>query len=235
MLVPVLNRTSLTCMSHSTSWTKGGSTNWSRTFLITRTANGGLYHVSRWLAGSCICLNTKKHFHFVKLRFVISFRRCQIEGSQCTYMTIAEFFMIRPHGPNCWNGDGAFKLRVRLWIEQKKKNTQLFACNWPKMRFCVRSFCLFFFFWNSIFATAIVFLSYITTWEHVALDQLFSYRCRHSVTLHIRRNSCSNSLHDPFEYYCYFYECFERRNGLDLCVSLRKWMSQSRHKWQTFS
>lgn len=31
-----------------------------------------------------------------------------------TYITIAEFFIIRPHGPNCWNGDGALRLRVRL-------------------------------------------------------------------------------------------------------------------------
>lgn len=29
-------------------------------------------------------------------------------------MTIAEFFIMRPHGPNCWNGDGAFRLLVRL-------------------------------------------------------------------------------------------------------------------------
>jgi hypothetical protein len=29
-----------------------------------------------------------------------------------TYMTIAEFFMMRPHGPNCWNGLGAFNDRV---------------------------------------------------------------------------------------------------------------------------
>uniref|UniRef100_A0A2S2QG18 Uncharacterized protein n=1 Tax=Sipha flava TaxID=143950 RepID=A0A2S2QG18_9HEMI len=27
-------------------------------------------------------------------------------------MTIAEFFMIRPHGPNCWTGLGAFSDRV---------------------------------------------------------------------------------------------------------------------------
>ena len=32
----------------------------------------------------------------------------------CTYMTMAEFFMIRPHGPNCWMGEGAFNERVRL-------------------------------------------------------------------------------------------------------------------------
>uniref|UniRef100_A0A2S2QYB7 Uncharacterized protein n=1 Tax=Sipha flava TaxID=143950 RepID=A0A2S2QYB7_9HEMI len=29
-------------------------------------------------------------------------------------MTIAEFFMIRPHGPNCWTGLGAFSDRVLL-------------------------------------------------------------------------------------------------------------------------
>jgi hypothetical protein len=27
--------------------------------------------------------------------------------------------MMRPHGPNCWNGDGAFKLRVRLEVVKK--------------------------------------------------------------------------------------------------------------------
>ena len=32
----------------------------------------------------------------------------------CTHMTIAEFFMMRPHGPNCWMGLGAFSDRVRL-------------------------------------------------------------------------------------------------------------------------
>ncbi len=29
-------------------------------------------------------------------------------------MTMAEFFIILPHGPNCWMGLGAFKERVRL-------------------------------------------------------------------------------------------------------------------------
>lgn len=29
-------------------------------------------------------------------------------------MTMAEVFIIRPHGPNCWNGDGAFNDLVRL-------------------------------------------------------------------------------------------------------------------------
>ena len=29
-------------------------------------------------------------------------------------MTIAEFFMILPHGPNCWIGLGAFKDLVLL-------------------------------------------------------------------------------------------------------------------------
>ncbi len=29
-------------------------------------------------------------------------------------MTMAEFFMIRPHGPNCWMGLGALRERVRL-------------------------------------------------------------------------------------------------------------------------
>jgi hypothetical protein len=34
-------------------------------------------------------------------------------------MTIAEFFIIRPQGPNCWIGLGAFRERVRL---QKRAN-----------------------------------------------------------------------------------------------------------------
>ena len=37
-------------------------------------------------------------------------------------MTIAEFFMIRPHGPNCWKGLGAFKLLVRLKIRRENIN-----------------------------------------------------------------------------------------------------------------
>lgn len=31
-----------------------------------------------------------------------------------TYITIAEFFIIRPQGPNCWKGEGALRLLVRL-------------------------------------------------------------------------------------------------------------------------
>jgi hypothetical protein len=34
-------------------------------------------------------------------------------------MTIAEFFIIRPQGPNCWIGLGAFRERVRL---EKRSN-----------------------------------------------------------------------------------------------------------------
>ncbi len=33
-------------------------------------------------------------------------------------MTMAEFFMMRPHGPNCWMGLGAFRDRVRLEINE---------------------------------------------------------------------------------------------------------------------
>jgi hypothetical protein len=39
--------------------------------------------------------------------------------TKATYMTMAEFFMIRPHGPNCWKGLGALRERVRL--KQKKQ------------------------------------------------------------------------------------------------------------------
>lgn len=40
-------------------------------------------------------------------------------------MTIAEFFIIRPHGPNCWMGLGAFRERVRL---QKEEGQALGDC-----------------------------------------------------------------------------------------------------------
>ena len=39
-----------------------------------------------------------------------------------THMTIAEFFMMRPHGPNCCMGLGAFRLLVLLQIEQNRLN-----------------------------------------------------------------------------------------------------------------
>lgn len=35
-------------------------------------------------------------------------------------MTIAEFFIIRPHGPNCCIGLGAFRLRVLLETETNR-------------------------------------------------------------------------------------------------------------------
>lgn len=40
-------------------------------------------------------------------------------------MTMAEFFMILPQGPNCWMGLGAFSDRVLLldrWTKCEKKN-----------------------------------------------------------------------------------------------------------------
>jgi hypothetical protein len=40
-------------------------------------------------------------------------------------MTIAEFFIIRPHGPNCWTGDGAFRLRVRLETKDEREGEKL--------------------------------------------------------------------------------------------------------------
>lgn len=90
-------------MSHSTSCTNGDSTVESRTFLITRTARGGLYQVSRWLAGSWICI------------------------------TIAEFFIMRPQGPNCWNGDGALSDRVRLG--GGKSEEEIDFINWKNLKF----------------------------------------------------------------------------------------------------
>lgn len=47
--------------SHCTSWTNGGRTAASCTFLITSTVSGGLYQVSLWLAGSWIDLKTIKN------------------------------------------------------------------------------------------------------------------------------------------------------------------------------
>jgi hypothetical protein len=42
----------------------------------------------------------------------------ELRTTKNTYMTIAEFFMIRPQGPNCWIGLGAFRDRVRLKPDQ---------------------------------------------------------------------------------------------------------------------
>ena len=39
-----------------------------------------------------------------------------------THMTMAEFFIIRPHGPNCWMGLGAFSDRVRLSIKTNEND-----------------------------------------------------------------------------------------------------------------
>ena len=69
-------------MNHLQRAMKGGMTIASRTFLMTSTVRGGLYQVRRWEAGSWMV------------------------------MTIAEFFMIFPHGPNCWMGLGALRKRV---------------------------------------------------------------------------------------------------------------------------
>ena len=38
---------------------------------------------------------------------------------------MAEFFMILPHGPNCWMGLGAFRERVRLG--KKGNNSNMFS------------------------------------------------------------------------------------------------------------
>ena len=39
-------------------------------------------------------------------------------------MTMAEFFMMRPHGPNCWMGLGALSDRVRLQIHHIQRERQ---------------------------------------------------------------------------------------------------------------
>ena len=85
-------------MNHLQRAMKGGMTVASRTFLMTSTVRGGLYQVRRWEAGSWMVLEVG-----------------QLDvGMLETYMTIAEFFMILPHGPNCWMGLGALRERVRL-------------------------------------------------------------------------------------------------------------------------
>lgn len=43
----------------------------------------------------------------------------QLVHKNGTYITMAEFFIIRPHGPNCWIGLGAFRDRVRLRNKNK--------------------------------------------------------------------------------------------------------------------
>ena len=43
----------------------------------------------------------------------------RFDGHYATHMTMAEFFMILPHGPNCWMGLGAFRERVRLEGKEK--------------------------------------------------------------------------------------------------------------------
>lgn len=48
------------------------------------------------------------------LKFDEKKRKIIIDINQPTYMTMAEFFIIRPHGPNCCIGLGAFKLLVLL-------------------------------------------------------------------------------------------------------------------------
>lgn len=51
----------LTSINHVTNWTNGGNTEESRTFLMTRTVSGGLYHVNLWEAGSCMVLQSVEY------------------------------------------------------------------------------------------------------------------------------------------------------------------------------
>jgi hypothetical protein len=55
----------------------------------------------------------------VKLELTTTNNNNNNNNNNNTYMTIAEFFIIRPQGPNCWIGLGAFRERVRL---QKRTN-----------------------------------------------------------------------------------------------------------------
>lgn len=59
-----------TSISHVTIWTNGGRTDESRTFLMTRTMSGGLYHVNIWEAGSWMVLCNKVDclIHFSPMR-----------------------------------------------------------------------------------------------------------------------------------------------------------------------
>merc|ERR1719500_1032082 len=86
-------------MNHLQSAIKGGITIASLTFFITSTVSGGLYQVRRWEAGSWIVI------------------------------TMAEFFIILPHGPNCWMGLGAFRDLVRL--KPATFSLSICACDLP--------------------------------------------------------------------------------------------------------
>ena len=50
-------------------------------------------------------------------------------------MTMAEFFIIRPHGPNCWMGLGAFRLLVLLQKYKQKKSIKSWNKNENKIEF----------------------------------------------------------------------------------------------------
>ena len=56
--------------------------------------------------------SAKAHLHS-KRRWLSACIICSI-SLLSTYMTMAEFFIILPQGPNCWMGLGAFSDRVRL-------------------------------------------------------------------------------------------------------------------------
>lgn len=50
-----------------------------------------------------------------------------------TYIIIAEVFMIRPHGPNCWTGLGAFNDRVLLKQKKKKRKLVIGRSAWENL------------------------------------------------------------------------------------------------------
>ena len=59
----------------------------------------------------------KFYFQFFKTEIC---KKLFFIGDCVTYMTMAEFFMMRPHGPKFWKGLGALRDRVRL-KETKRK------------------------------------------------------------------------------------------------------------------
>lgn len=126
----------LTWINHSTSCTNGGNTNWSRTFFITNTANGGLYHVNRWLAGSWICLLNKRWFIIIRTTVVAS-RPGNTTGNGLLLLHSLQFKCsvdLHNHSGIFHNTSTWSKLLERRWgiqtsgspvIEQKQKKFKL--------------------------------------------------------------------------------------------------------------
>lgn len=93
----------------------GGKTDMSLTFFMTNTDSGFLYHVKRWLAGSWIVLKNGKGGWGGNNETLVTIYYTNGHNRQGhAYMIMADVFMMRPHGPNCCTGLGAFSDRVLL-------------------------------------------------------------------------------------------------------------------------